>query len=57
MSQFDNMNEEELLTFIGKQERLVMTLIATGPNSDQRHGAAKLLVASKQALAEKRMAK
>jgi hypothetical protein len=57
MSQFDNMNEEESLTFIGKQERLVMTLIATDPNSDQRHAAAKLLVAAKQALAEKRMAK
>jgi len=51
------MNEEELLTFIREQERLVMKLIATEPDSEQRHAAAKLLVQSKQALAEKRMAK
>ena len=57
MSQFDNISEEELLAFIREQERRVMTLIAPDPNSDQRHAAAKLLTESKQALAEKRMAK
>jgi hypothetical protein len=57
MSQFVNMNREGLLTFIGEQERLVGKLIATDPNSDQRHAAAKLLVQSKQALAEKRITK
>lgn len=50
------MNEEELLTFIREQERVVMTLIATDPNSEQR-AAAELLVESKQALAENRLAK
>lgn len=57
MPEFKNMNEEELLAYIREQERRVMTLIATDPDSDQRHAAAKLLVDSKKALAEKRLAK